>query len=209
MSARFPGEPFSPDRLPDPNAPAPGPESIFHTIYRAAVTGADAYRVTRTAVRREGTVLRLGNRFVPLARYHEIAFLALGSAAVSQALAVSAALGDRLTQGFVVGPDPLPREVPFRSRVEPTGWPARSPVADEAVELAGGLTERDLLLVLLSPGALGFLAKTPADVPVDEWTRWLHALPDRGATSGEVSLAVRVLADGAVGGRLAAATRAD
>src|SRR5690348_8490642 len=123
MAARFPGEPFSPDRLPDPHDPPPGVDPIVGAVVRSALTGADAYRATRAAVRREGTILRVGNRFVPLERYDEIAFVALGNAAVSQALAVSATLGERLTQGLVAGPDPVPAEVPFPSRQVRRGAP--------------------------------------------------------------------------------------
>ncbi|MCI4335758.1 MAG: DUF4147 domain-containing protein [Thermoplasmata archaeon] len=209
MAARFPGEPFSPDRMPDPNAPTDGTDPIFSTIYQAAVTGADAYRATRTAVRRADDSLRIGNRFVRIGRYREIAFVALGGAAISQALAVSAALGDALTQGFVVAPDPLPPEVPFRSRKLPTGWPGAPGIADEVLELAQGLGERDLLLLLLSPGALGYLAAPPERLPPEEWTAMLQRLAQAGARSRELALIARVLGAGGVGGRVAAATTAD
>jgi glycerate-2-kinase len=209
VSARFPGEPFSPDRLPDPNAAPRGTDTLFSTIYRAAVTGGDAYRAARTGLRREGPVLRLGNRFVALDRYREVAFVALGTASVSLALAATAALGERLTQGFVVGPDPLPAEVPFRSRVEPTGWPGRSSVAEEVLELARGLTARDLLILLLSPGALGYLATAPANRSPTDWSRELRELSEGGASSREVALVARTFGEGAVGGRVAASTTAD
>jgi Domain of unknown function (DUF4147) len=209
MAARFPGEPFSPDRMPDPDAPADATDPIFSTIYRAAVTGADAYRATRTAVRRADDSLRIGNRFVRFDRYREIAFVALGGAAISQALAVSAALGESLTQGFVVAPDPLPPEVPFRSRQEPTGWPAAHGVAEEVLELARGLGERDLFLLLVSPGALGYLAAPPEHLSVDDWAAALQRLSDAGARSRELALVARVLGTGGAGGRVAAATSAD
>lgn len=209
MATRFPGEPFSPDRMPDPAADAGETDPIFATIYRSAVTGADAYRATRTAVRRTEETLRLGNRFVRFDRYREIAFVALGGAALSQTFAVHEALGEALTQGFVLGPDPLPREVPFRSRQVPTGLPGDGTPGAEVLELAGGLGEKDLLLVLLSAGALGYLATAPDGVAVDEWVGWLQRLSRAGATSGELGRLARVTGAGAIGGRLAAATRAD
>ncbi len=211
MASRFPAEPFSPDRLPEPSEPTPGVDPVFPVIYRAAVSGADAYRATRTALRREGRILRVGNRFVPLERYREIAFVALGSAALSQALAVTAALGEHLTQGLVAGPDPLPPSVPFRSRTVPTDLPGRADpaVGEEAIELARGLGERDLLLLLLSAGSLGFLAAPPPGLGRDDWGRLLQDLARSGASSREVAQAARVLGLGGVGGRLLATTRAD
>lgn len=211
MAARFPVDPFSPDRLPDPSPAESGVDPVFPAIYRAAVSGADAYRATRIALRRDGPILRLGNRFVPIERYREIAFLALGRAAVSQALAASTALGEALTQGFVVGPDPLPPEVPFRSRTVPprATAPANDGLAAEAMELAQGLGTGDLLLVLLSAGSAGYLSEAPPGFSAADWSAFQRDLSRAGASSREVALLSRVLGRGAVGGRLSEATRAD
>lgn len=210
VAARFPFDPFSPDRLPDPSVSDTEPDPLFSTIYRASVGGGDAYRATRLAVRRDGPILRVGNRFVRVDRYREIAFAAIGAAAPSQALAVTAALGPALSQGFMAGPEPLPREVPFRGTVAPTGWPGASEgIADELLELAGGLTERDLLLLLLSPGSLGYLATAPNGVNRSDWTALLQRLSRAGASSREVAVVARVLGSGAAGGRLVRSTRAD
>ncbi len=202
MGWRFPFEPFRPELEPD--APA-GADPVPETALRAAVTGADAYRATRAALRRDGPTLRVGNRFVPLERYREVAFLALGRAAASQAMAVHAALGDAVTQGFVAGPDPLPAQVPFRSLCAATGLPgdpAALAAAEAARELAEGLGERDLLLVLLSPGALSYLAVPPAGWDAPAWNRWLAALASAGAPGSDVDAVARLLSDGPVAGGL-------
>ncbi len=211
MAARFPAEPFSPERLPDAAEPTPGVDPVFPVVYRAAVSGAEAYRATRTALRREGRILRVGNRFVPIDRYREIGFAALGSAALSLALAVTAALGEHVTQGLGAGPDPLPREVPFRSRTVKTDLPGRvDPAAgEEVLELARGLGEKDLFLLLLSAGSLGFLAAPPAGSSAADWERLLADTGRAGASSREVAKVARVLGLGGVGGRVAASTRAD
>ncbi len=186
----------------------------MHSLaYRAAVTAADAYHAVRLAVRREAGTLRLGNRFVPEGRYREVAFLAFGNAANSMALGALHAVGDRLTQGFIAGPDPVPPELPFRGIDVPLGWPgtpAAAPVAAAATELAADLAEQDLLLVLLSPGALRTLAEPPAGMTPAEFAQLLEASFERGATGREVGLLARVLGSGGVGGRIGAAVpRAD
>jgi hypothetical protein len=206
-SPSFPLEPFDAEKLPGPDEGDPIPRAAF----RAALSGADAYRLTRSAVRRDGDVLRIGNRFVPISRYREIAFLSVGRASISQSLAVTEALGSRLTQGFSVGPDELPTDVPFRNRVLPSrgpGDPVASEVAAVAEELSRELTDRDLLLLLVSPGAFGYLALPPSEGPA-AWKERLLSLGRTGATAAEVGLFARLTARGPVAGRFAEGVRAD
>jgi glycerate-2-kinase len=206
---QFPWDPFPPSGEPDPK----GPDPLQAIAFRAAVTSADAYRSVRLALRREAGTLRVGNRFVTDARYREVAFLAFGNAANSMALAALHAIGDRLTQGFLGGPEPVVAEIPFRgTRVAP-GWggaPEAGSIVAAATELASGLSEQDLLLVLLSGGATRSLLEPPKGLTAEEFGNFLHEAHQRGATGGEVGLLARVLGQGAVGGRLAEAVpRAD
>ncbi|HEY1199169.1 MAG TPA: DUF4147 domain-containing protein [Thermoplasmata archaeon] len=209
MIGQFPWDPFPPSGEPDPKGPDP-----IHTIaFRAAVTSADAYRSVRLALRRESGSLRVGNRFVADGRYRQVAFLAFGNAANSMALAALHAVGDGLTQGFLAGPEPVVPEIPFRGTRVPPGW-GGAPEAEEAIaaatELAGGLSEQDLLLVLLSGGAVRCLTRPPRGMGEEEFGGFLRDAHGRGATGAEVGLLSRVLGEGAVAGRLASAiTRAD
>jgi hypothetical protein len=205
---QFPWEPFPPGE-PDPK----GPDPVHSVAYRAAVTAADAYHAVRLALRREAGTLRIGNRFVPEGRYREVAFLAVGNAANSMTLAALHAVGNRLTQGFVAGPEPVDPELPFRGLEIPPGLPG-TPLAATLVlaakEIASDLTEQDLFLVLLSPGALRALAEPPTGMAPEEFAAFLESARTRGATGREVGLLARVLGTGAVGGRLVPAVpRAD
>ncbi len=208
MIGPFPWDPFPPGE-PEPK----GPDPIHGVAFRAAVTAADAYRSVRLALRRDTGTLRVGNRFVADGRYREVGFLAVGNAANSMALAALHAVGDRLTQGFIAGPEPIPNELPFRGALIPPGWaglPAAEEVVHAATELAQELTEQDLFLALVSPGALRALARPPEGMTDDEFARLLAGAHEAGATGREVDLIARVLGTGAVGGRLAeAAQRAD
>ena len=200
MIGPFPWDPFPPGE-PDPK----GPDPIHAIAYRAAVTGADAYHSVRLALRRELGVLRLGNRFVPDGRFREVAFLALGNAANSMALAALHVLGDRLTQGYIAGPEPVAPELPFRGRRVAPGWGGAA-VAVEVVaaasEIVAGLRESDLLLVLLSPGAVRGLARPPIGLSADDFGSLLERAHTAGASGRECGLLARVLGSGAVGGRL-------
>ena len=202
MIGQFPWDPFPPSGEPDPK----GPDPLHAIAFRAAVTSADAYHSVRLALRRESGALRVGNRFVTDGRYRQVAFLAFGNAANSMALGALHAIGDRLTQGFLAGPEPVAQEIPFRGVSVPPGWggarEAQEAVA-AATELSGELTEQDLLLVLLSGGAVRSLLCPPAGWSADEFGTFLSETYQRGATGAEVELLARVLGDGAVGGRLA------
>ena len=208
MIGQFPWDPFPPGE-PEPK----GPDPIQSLAFRSAVTAADAYRSVRLAVRRESGTLRLGNRFVADGRYREVAFLAFGHAANSMGLAALHAIGDRLTQGFLAGPEPVPPELPFHGVTVTPGWGGdrtAPEVVAAATDIAGGLSEQDLLLVLLSPGSTRALALPPPDVSAEEFSALLRRAHERGATGREVSQLARVLGTGGVGGRLGAAVaRAD
>jgi glycerate-2-kinase len=204
---RSPSFPFAVDEKAPKGDPS---EALPRKAFRGAITVADAYQATRSAVRVEGDVLRVGNRFVPVARYREIAFVAVGNASVSQALAVVHALGKRLTQGLLVNPEAAPPEIPFRTLEVPRGPPG-APAAVEAgrlvLELAAGLGPNDLLIPLLSAGALSTLAiPEPGRGPPDP-ARFLGALRAAGATAREVALATAVSYGGAVDGGLAEVVR--
>jgi glycerate-2-kinase len=188
-----------------PKPPAPPPLTEADRAYQGAVTGADAYRAIRGAVRLHGEVLRIGNRFVKVEPFREIAFLAVGRASVSCGFALVDALGDRLTQGYLAGPDEVPERIPFlhrRTASEAVGTADAGPVVESALEMAGGLTDRDLLIVALSPGALGLLATPPPGLGVDAYRALLVRLRSSGATGPELERFVRTTASGLAGGRL-------
>jgi hypothetical protein len=186
------------------------PEPLLAAAYRAAVTGSDAYRAVRAALRIERGVLRVGNRFVPASRYRDIAFVALGTASASLALAANEGLGERLSAGYVAGPVPLPSSVPFRSAPLAPGAPgsrAGRACANAVLELAGELGPEDLLVVLLSAGALAGLSEPPDGLDGPAWGALLSRAAQLRSTAAAIRIA-RVYGTGAAGGRLAAATRA-
>jgi glycerate-2-kinase len=203
---QFPWDPFPPGE-PDPK----GPDPVHAIAYRAAVTAADAYHAVRLALRRDTGTLRVGNRFVADGRYREVAFLAIGNAANSMALAALHAVGNRLTRGFLAGPEPVSEELPFHGTVIAPGFPGApeaAAVVEAAEEIGRDLTEQDLLLVLLSPGSLRALATPPEGVAPGQFAELLQTAHARGATGREVGLLARVLGGGGVGGRLRGAAPA-
>ncbi|MHB1435134.1 MAG: DUF4147 domain-containing protein [Thermoplasmata archaeon] len=209
MSDPFPFEPFPTGGIP----PAPkGPDPVPAMAFQAAVEGSDAYRGLREALQVDEGVLRLGNRFLPVGRYREVAFLALGEAAHSLAFGALTTLGARVTAGLVAGAEPPPADFPFPSvRVVP-GEEAKAveEVARAATELLEALTERDLFLLLLSSGAVTTLAAPPEGFGAAAWQEWLKSVALAGASAREIETVVRVVGGGLIGGRLGAIpTRGD
>jgi glycerate-2-kinase len=205
---RLPWDPFPPG-TPDPK----GPDPLQALVFRSAVTGADAYRSVRFALKRENGVLRIGNRFVADARYREVAFVAAGNAANSMALATLAVLDERVTQGYLAGPEPVVDEVPFQGVELPPGWGGAERAAEvvrAAEEIAERLGESDLLILLLSPGAIRAFGTPPPGMTSAEFARFLEMAHARGASGREVGLLSRTLGSTGVGGSLLPPTvRAD
>lgn len=204
MIGRFPWDPFPPG-TPDPK----GPDPLQALLYRSAVSGADAYRSVRFALRREGGVLRIGNRFVADGRYREVAFVAAGHAANSMALAALSVLDERVTQGFLAGPEPVVEEIPFHGAVLAPGWGGAAGGADAVratEEIAERMGESDLLLFLLSPGATRAFAAPPPGLDAAEFSQLLETAHAQGASGREVGLLGRVLGGG---GLVPPETRAD
>lgn len=201
MIGRFPWEPF-PQEEPEPKGPDPVPRGA----YQAAVTAADAYRSVRAALRREEGMLRVGNRFVADRHYRQVAFVALGNAANSMALGALHAVGNRLTQGYLAGPEEVLDEIPFRGERVPLGlpgFPGAEGVVRAITEIAEALGPQDLFVLLVSPGALRALAVPPNGVTPAEFGRLFEEARAAGATGGEIGLLARVLGEGGVGGGIA------
>ncbi len=164
--------------------PAPERRRQVSEVLQEAVKGSDAYLFVRRAVKREEGVLRVGNLFLREEELREIAFIAVGDAAAPMAQGLHDALGEALTQGFVAGPMPPPGTWPFRyfPVVEPTfPSPEGVAVADHALELAHELGEKDLLIPLLSSGALGMLSAPPPGLPREEYASLLGRVAEAPA----------------------------
>jgi len=108
-----------------------------------------------------------------------------------------------VTQGFLAGPEPVAAEIPFRGIVLGPGWGGaeEAPAFRTAFqEIAEGLHGSDLLLLLLSPGALRALGAPPHGLSAADLSGLLVAAHAKGATGREVEEIARALGAGATGG---------
>ncbi len=182
----------------------PDLKTAIEAAFRGAIEGADAYRAVRVGLRLHDEILRIGNRFVPAGRFHEIAFIALGNAAGSMALAAQEMLGERLSQGLSAGAVPPPATLQFRHVPVPDPWPGSPEGAQalgEALELVQGLRRDALLLLLLSPGALSVTAAPPPGWSRDAWRTLLRDAARSPVGGVDPSRVARLYGGGAVAGR--------
>jgi glycerate-2-kinase len=178
-------------------------------VLNATLRGADAYAAVRHAVRRDGNRIRIGNRFLMADKVKEIAFVAAGNAAAPMASAFEDALGSLVTQGILISPEKPPKELPFiRKEVKDPLLPSAegAEAAAQALELAGGLSAGDLLVPLLSPGAMGMLALPPQELSLDQYRSIISAAVDKGVSTAELVSIARGLSR-TQGGRLSESAR--
>jgi hydroxypyruvate reductase len=178
-------------------------------VMSSTLRGADAYAAVHHAVRRDGNRIRIGNRFLRADKVKEIAFVAAGNAAAPMASAFEDVLGKLVTQGILISPEEPPKELPFiRKEVKDPLLPSPegAEAAAQALELAGGLSSGDLLVPLISPGALGMLALPPDELGLDQYRSLISAAVYNGASTADLTAIARGLSK-TQGGRLAEAAR--
>ena len=176
-------------------------------ILDAAIAAGDAGRLTRQALAREGSRLRVGGRAFDLARVRRVVVVGAGKASGTMAEAAEAVLDGVPLEGLVAVKerrDPGPRRV----RVVESGHPipdARGEAAgEEILRLARDAGPDDLVLCLISGGGS---ALTPSPVPgvtLAEKQVVTRLLLECGATINELN-AVRKHLSRLKGGQLARA----
>ncbi|HYJ79375.1 MAG TPA: DUF4147 domain-containing protein [Longimicrobiaceae bacterium] len=189
------------------------PREDARRILDAAVAAADAAEAVRRSLRVDGGVLRAAGpdgadpREVDLAGVDGVWVVAAGKAAAQMAGAAEEVLAGRVSGGTVTTRDGHGEPVPGLEH-----WEASHPVPDtrglagaaDALRVARGAGERDLLLVLLSGGASALWPSPPPGVSLSDLRTVTARLLRAGATIRELN-AVRKHLSRIAGGWLARA----
>jgi glycerate-2-kinase len=189
----------------------PRVRALLHRLLKAGLRAVDPGRALRSEVRREGHLLRVGNTRRDLRRYRRVVAVGAGKASARMAAALETVLGDNLDGGLVVvkyGHAVRTRKVRIVEAGHPVPDRAGQRAAARVLELVGGLTSDDLLLVLLSGGASSLLAAPAPGLTIRDKQSVSRLLLRSGATIQEINT-VRKHLSAIKGGRLAAATRAE
>jgi glycerate 2-kinase len=170
-------------------------------ILDAALAAAEPGRAMRRFLSAEGARVRVGDEsFEP----RRVFVLAVGKASGAMARVAGEVLGDALSGGLCVikaghEEPPSPFETYPAGHPEPDEGSVRA--AERAEEFLEGLTEGDLLLVLVSGGASALLADAAPGIALEDLKRLNGALLRSGATIGEIN-AVRKHVSTLKGGNL-------
>ena len=190
---------------PDKNA-----RTMLKQLLLAGLEAADPETAIRRAVRVRNNRLRVGMREYNLSGFSRIVCIGAGKASGAMAAALERQFGARLEGGLVVVTDGHAEKTKRIRLIE-----ARHPVPDyrseqaarRIVRLLESLSERDLVLVVLSGGASSLLAAPAVGLTLKEKQHTTRLLLRSGATIREINT-VRKHLSGIKGGRLANATSA-
>lgn len=175
-------------------------------ILDAAIAAGDAVWLTRRALRREGTRLRVGDRVFDLGRTRRVLVVGAGKASGAMARAAEEALADLPVEGLVIvkttGPgDGRVRLVEAGHPIPDTrGWTAAAEIR-RLVEAAG---PDDLVLCLMSGGGSALAPLPVAGLSLADKQTVTRLLLEAGATINELN-AVRKHLSRLKGGQLARA----
>ena len=184
--------------------------TILKQLLLAGLDAADPESAIQRAVRIKNNSLRVGTREYDLAGFSRIVCIGAGKASGAMAAAVERQFGSRLEGGLVVVNDGYAGKTKRIRLLE-----ARHPVPDHRSEKAArrmvrlleSLTDRDLVLMVLSGGASSLLAAPAAGLTLKEKQLTTRLLLRSGATIQEINT-VRKHLSWIKGGRLAGATTA-
>jgi len=181
--------------------------TIARAIGTAAINAARPATAVRDAIRMTREEISIGPWAAGLAAVDRILVVGAGKAAGMMAQAVEMALGDRVTGGLVVTKDE--HAVPTsRVRVVEASHPIPDErgvrAADELLRLVSRLTERDLVIVLISGGGSALLVAPADGITLSDKQATTSALLACGATINEMNC-VRKHLSRVKGGQLARA----
>ena len=182
----------------------PVPEALAKII-KAALRASDPRTLLLQKVSRHKEILEAGRFLHDLTRYRHIYVIGAGKASGVMAVALEEVLGDRITDGLVVVKHGRAAGV-SRIRIVEAGHPvpdrAGIHAALEMLSLLKGLSERDLVIVLLSGGGSALLPLPVEAVTLaqKQWTTQL--LLKSGANIHEINIVRKHLSQ-VKGGRLA------
>lgn len=177
------------------------------TIFEAAIAAVRPDAVMRRHVRIAGDNLTIGEASYDLSQVSRLVAIGAGKASAAMAATLESILGDRLDGGIVV--TKYGHSVPCtRIRVLEAGHPVIDDhglrATGEILDLAQGLTEHDLAIVLISGGGSALLEHLPDTIPLADAQATFGLLLRSGANIAEMN-AVRKHISMVKGGQLARA----
>ncbi|MCR4395466.1 MAG: glycerate kinase [Candidatus Saccharicenans sp.] len=181
-------------------------KEVARQLSQVALGSVQPVRLVGENVRRDGDTLTVGGQKFKLTEFEKISLISFGKAGVPLAEALLPMIEDRLDAAVITGSQD------FGQRGQLFYFPAAHPLPDDwslkagqkAYELALSLTEKDLLLVLISGGGSAHLCLPEEGVSLEDKRQITGLLLKAGADIKELNT-VRKHLSRIKGGRLARA----
>ncbi|MDH7513500.1 MAG: glycerate kinase [Clostridiales bacterium] len=174
-------------------------------IYRAGLTAVDPAMAVRRHVRREGNILRVGERSYNLDDFENVLVVGAGKAAAAMAQPLEEILGERLTEGHVnvkYGHAKALERIQVCEAGHPVPDEAGRGGAEKIIELVCRAREKDLVFFLISGGGSALLPVPAGGLTLEEKQQVTKLLLECGAAIHEIN-AVRKHISAVKGGQLA------
>jgi hydroxypyruvate reductase len=179
---------------------------VLERIYTAAIAAVEPEQVVSDFLKRRGSELQAGDTTYNLDEYRNVYLVGTGKAGAPMASAVETVLGDHLKAGYVVvrrggKPAQLSKTV-IRASNHPIPDENGHTAARGLIRfLKNNVSERDLLLVIISGGGSALLPAPVEQITLEEKQRTTEILLKSGATIQEIN-AIRKHLSRLKGGRL-------
>lgn len=179
-------------------------------MLKQALESVESEPALRRAVRKRGDILTVGTRRYYLRHYDRVVVVGAGKATAPMARAIEGILGSRLHSGMVIvkyGHGVSTKRIVVEEAGHPIPDRAGMLAAKRLRSLAASLTDRDLLIVLLSGGASSLMPAPIHGISLADKQRVTRQLLRSGAEIAEIN-SVRKHLSSLKGGRLAESTKA-
>jgi glycerate 2-kinase len=179
-------------------------------MLKQALESVESEPALRRAVRKRGDILTVGSRRYDLRHYDRVVVVGAGKATAPMARAIEGILGSRLHSGLVIvkyGHGVSTKRIVVEEASHPIPDRAGVLAAKRLRLIAASLTDRDLLIVLLSGGASSLMPAPIHGITLADKQRVTRQLLRSGAEISEIN-SVRKHLSSLKGGRLAESTKA-
>jgi glycerate-2-kinase len=156
-----------------------------------ALASVDPHVLVSQKVKRRGEKLQVDDQVIPLGSYDRIFVVGAGKATGAMTEALEPLLGKRLTGGLIVVPSgqqpPKLERVRSITGSHPTPDTNSVNAAKELTSLVEKLTDRDLIICMISGGGSALLSLPTEPLTIDEKGRVARLLMNAGATIVELN----------------------
>lgn len=163
-------------------------------IIQAALNAVDSYQIVKKRIRKDGTILSIGNDSFDLEQKGQVFLIGFGKAVLPMAKAVLDVMGDEITSGILIpkhydlnSGGEFPGNLKIFSGDHPIPTNKSLIAAKEISELMSTTTENDLVIGLISGGGSSLVTLPIEPAEVEDLNILTQALLRSGASINEIN----------------------